>query len=158
MAFVNARHRARRAGVSSTVDDDDYLGDDAVVFLSVAQVMDLHRDGIARYSPTESSRIRDYGLLESAVMTPQQTFGGQYLYSSVTKMATAYLVGLALNHPFENGNKRVAFAACSAFLRLNGYRLTLNQDEAMDLTLGVVNRQLTREEAEGIVENGIELL
>ncbi len=112
--------------------------EDDVVFLSVDQVVSLHEEGIRRYSPTESLNIFDKGLLESAVMMPQQTFGGQYLYQTLPEMAAAYMVGLTLNHAFENGNKRIGFAACSTFFRLNGYRLTLSEDEAVDPGLIVV--------------------
>lgn len=91
-------------------------------------------------------------------MAPRQTFGGQYLYQSLAEMAAAYLVGLALNHAFESGNKRVAFAACSTFLRMNGYRLTLTQNEAVELTLNVVNHVWDREKAAQVIEEGMDEL
>ena len=91
-------------------------------------------------------------------MTPQQTFGGQYLYQTLTKMAAAYMVGLVLNHAFENGNKRIGFAACSTFLRLNGHRLTLSQDEAVDLTSFLVSHELTRKDVVEILENAVDLI
>ena len=112
------------------VDENVFGNDDDVIFLTVDQVIDLHEEGIGRYSPTESLNIHDRGLLESAVMTPQQTFEGQYLYQTLPEIAAAYMTGLTLNHAFENGNKRIGFAACFTFLRLNGYRLALSQDEA----------------------------
>lgn len=127
-------------------------------FLSVSDVVVLHEDGIKRYSPTESRILCDHRLLESAVMAPQQTFGGAYLYGTLTEMATAYLIGLAFNHRFENGNKRAAFAACSTFLRMNGYRLTLTQDEAVSLTLRVVKHELEREAVVEILDGAVELL
>ena len=120
--------------------------EDDLIFLTVAQVIELHEEGIKRFSPTESLTLLDKGLLESAVMTPQQTFGGRYLYQTPPEMAAAYLVGLTLNHAFQNGNKRIGFAACSTFLRLNGYRLTLGQDEAVSLTLRLISHELTRED------------
>ncbi len=138
--------------------DEGIFDEDDVVFLSVDQVVSLHGEGIRRYSPTESLNIFDKGLLESAVMTPQQTFGGQYLYRTLPEMAAAYMVGLTLNHAFENGNKRIGFAACSTFLRLNGYRLTLSEDEAVDLTLRLISHELTREDAVNILENAIDLI
>ena len=138
-----------------SLDEDAFINDYEIVFLTVDQIITLHEDSIGRYSPTESRRIRDVGLLESATMNPQQTFDGNYLYSTIPKMATAYLVGLALNHPFENGNKRVAFAACSIFLRMNGYKLTLSQDEAANLTLDVVNHEVTSNTVEAILETAI---
>lgn len=91
-------------------------------------------------------------------MTPQQTFGGEYLYPTLPEMAVAYLIGLAFNHPFENGNKRVAFAACSTFLRMNGYRLTLTQDEAVNLTMRVVKHEMEREEVVELLNGSVELL
>lgn len=89
-------------------------------------------------------------------MTPQQTFEGQYFYKTLAEMAAAYLVGLTLNHAFENGNKRIGFAACSTFLRLNGYRLTLSQDEAVDMTLRLISHELTREDVVGMLRDASE--
>ena len=103
------------------------VGGDHIVFLTVEEVVEIHREAIAQYSPGESFTILNPGLLESAVLTPQQSFGGQYVYPTIADMAAAYMAGLASNHAFENGNKRVALAAASTFLRMNGYHLTLNQ-------------------------------
>jgi death-on-curing protein len=130
--------------------------DDDTVFLTVEQVIEIHHAAVKRYSPGESFRIRDEGLLNSAVMTPQQTFDGYNIYENILEMATAYLFGLALNHPFENGNKRVGFAVCSVFLRMNEYRLILSQNEAVDLTFGVINHSLSRENVADILENPID--
>jgi death-on-curing protein len=141
--------------------DDDMTAEEPqqqlqdIQFLTLEQVLILHAEGIKRYSPTESLTILNQSYLESAVATPQQTFGGVYLYQSLTEMAVAYLVGLACNHAFENGNKRVAFAACSTFLRMNGYQLTLTQAEATGLTMGIVTRKLTRADAVQIVNGAI---
>ena len=130
--------------------------DDEVVFLTVDNVIKLHQDVIKLYSPGESLRISSPKLLDSATMTPQQTFGGEYLYSTFAEMAAAYAFGLALNHAFENGNKRVAFAACSTFLNMNGFRLNLSQDEATELTFGIVEHLLTRENVVEILDHVIE--
>lgn len=110
--------------------DEGLFDEDNVVFLSVDQVSSLHEEGIRRYSPAESLNILDKGRLESAVMTPQQTFGGQYLYQTL----------------------------CSTFLRLNGYRLTLSQDEAVDLTLRLISHELTREDVVIQLGNAIDLI
>ena len=73
-------------------------------------------------------------------------------------MAAAYLVGLVPNHPFENGNKRVGFAAVSVFLRLDGFQLTLTEDEAIDLTLKVATGELDREAVAEIVRENMQEL
>ena len=134
----------------------DEIGE--VIFLTVDQVIDLHEEGIASFSPGESLFVRDRGLLESAVMTPQQTFGGDFLYHSISEMAAAYLIGLSLNHPFENGNKRAAFIACSVFLRINGFLLTMSQDEAEMLTFGVSKHELSREDVVKALDGAIDII
>lgn len=133
-------------------------GAEDLTFLTVEDVTELHAAAIRRFSPGEALTLLDAGRLEAAVLAPQQSFGGQYLYRSLAEMAAAYLVGLALGHPFENGNKRVAFAACAIFLRINGFRLTLTQDEAVALTLNVVNHVWERERAVQVIEDHLDEL
>lgn len=126
-----------------------------ITFLSVQDIQNLHRAAQQRYTPHEPPGIKDPGLLESAVLNPQQTMFGQYLYTSLAEIAAAYLISLAQNHAFEQGNKRVAFAACAVFLRRNGYQLTLTQEQATDLTLRVTTGTIPREEVVRIIENGV---
>jgi len=123
----------------------DDIDDTEVIFLTVDEVIVLHTEAIRRYARGESLAILDMGRLEAAVMQPQQTFGGEYLYHSLFEMAAAYLIGLAFNHPFENGNKRVAFGACSIFLKMNGFRLTMSEQEATDTTLRLLKHELSRD-------------
>ena len=113
-------------------------------FLSVEEVLELHRQGIALYGGELGTR--DHGLLESAVLSPQQTFGGEYLYPSLFEMAAAYWFGLVMNHVFMDGNKRVGLRAADVFLALNGLDLTLTEEEAVDLTLRIALHQVEREE------------
>ncbi len=72
--------------------------------------------------------IRDAGLLESALMRPENLVA--YGSPDVCDCAAAYAFGLAKNHPFVDGNKRAAFLACGLFLYLNGRRLTATQADA----------------------------
>ena len=116
-----------------------------IQFLTVEQVIALHDRTGRVHSPGESLAIRDAGLLESAVMAPQHTWGGEYLYPGVVEMAAQYLVSLNQNHAFENGNKRAGFAACWTFLRMNGYGLTMTPDEAATLVLAVAAGDIERE-------------
>lgn len=83
--------------------------------------------------------MRDEGLLESALAQPQVTFGGQFLHATIYEQATAYLYHLAMNHPFIDGNKRTAYAVMDTFLRVNGYDLTLTNEESYTLVLNVAN-------------------
>ena len=136
----------------------DLTNDEEITFLTIEQVIILHSDVLADSSPHESREILSRNLLESAVMTPQQTFGGEYLYNSLSSMAAAYLIGLCSNHAFQNGNKRIGFAACSTFLRANGYQLSFSQQEAVKLTLDVVKHNIGREELTAVLENAMDPL
>lgn len=100
--------------------------------------------------------IRDAGLLESALIQPQASFGGKLLHPTIYDQAAAYLYHLSMNHPFLDGNKRTAFAVMDAFLRLNGYRLNLSNDQAYQLVLDVVQKALSKESLCDYLEQGIE--
>ena len=63
--------------------------------------------------------VRNVGLLESAVVAPQATSGGEPPIGDPTEIAAAYLFYLRRNHPFVDGNKRTALAACLVFLEQN---------------------------------------
>jgi len=62
-----------------------------------------------------------------------------------SNQAAAYLFHLCANHPFVDGNKRVAFAAMETFLRLNGFRLTLSDDEAYALSMRAARGEMRKE-------------
>ncbi len=93
----------------------------SVRFLSLADVLEIHQDQIARYGGAPGTR--DLHLLESALGVPAATFGGNYIHGHVFEMAAAYLFHLVRNHPFIDGNKRVGAMAAYTFLALNGYEL-----------------------------------
>ncbi|BDI28102.1 death-on-curing protein [Capsulimonas corticalis] len=116
----------------------------------------MHERAIRTHSPGESLAIRDAGLLESAVMAPQHTWGGEYLYPTVAEMAAQYLISLNQNHAFENGNKRAGFAACAVFLRLNGYHLGLTPNGAAELTLAVASHSIERDAVIAQIMQGLE--
>ena len=82
-------------------------------------------------------RVRDAGLLESALARPRSTAFGEDIYPSIHGKAAALLHSIARNHALVDGNKRLALAATIAFYGLNGFRLTLSNDEAYDLVIAV---------------------
>jgi death on curing protein len=81
--------------------------------------------------------VRDYGLLESALARPQTTVFGDHAYPTVEEKAAALLHSIARNHALVDGNRRLALAGTIAFLGMNGWRLTLSNDEAYDLVMAV---------------------
>lgn len=87
---------------------------------------------------TGRNLIRDPGLLASAVGRPQAGFGGQEVYDTIWLKTAALFESLALNHAFLDGNKRTAVVAAIHMLNWNGYELTAEQCEVVDLALDVV--------------------
>jgi death-on-curing protein len=81
--------------------------------------------------------VRDHGLLESALARPQTTVFGDHAYPTVEEKAAALLHSIARNHALVDGNRRLALAGTIAFLGMNGWRLTLSNDEAYDLVMAV---------------------
>jgi death-on-curing protein len=84
--------------------------------LTVADVLGMHTVLMQRYGG--ATGVRDPGALEAALFRPQTGY-----YEDVVAEAAALIESLAINHPFADGNKRIAFAAADVFLRINGWRL-----------------------------------
>ncbi len=87
----------------------------SVQFLSLDEVIEIHKVLIQRFGGPHG--VRDEGLLESALYRPRSGY-----YKTLDEMAAAMFESLIQNHPFVDGNKRVAFFATDVFLRLNGYK------------------------------------
>jgi death on curing protein len=122
-------------------------------FLTVAQVVELHADRIAEHGGDPG--IRDLGLLESAVMGAQQTFGGTLLAESIEDIAATYLFNINRNHPFIDGNKRAALAACDVFLLMNGCDLGLSEEEAVEATLAIADGRMTKAEVVSLLNSRV---
>ena len=111
-------------------------------FLGLDEVIALHADQIERYGG--SPGVRDLALLESAVAAPEASFVGEYLHATLPEIAAAYLFHLAQNHPFVDGNKRIAAASMVMFLYLNDADLDCDEDGLVELTLGVASGRITK--------------
>lgn len=109
------------------------ISDSPSQFLSRRLVRAIHRDQLDTFGGKRG--VRDEALLDSALEQPQATFEGHLLHETVYQQAAAYLFHLVQNHPFVDGDKRVAFAAMDVFLRLNNLRLQLSDDEAFSLVM-----------------------
>jgi death-on-curing protein len=89
--------------------------------------------------------VRDEGLLESALARPRH----RWTYKrrpDLASLAAAYASGLARNHPFHDGNKRVAFLTAVVFLGLNGLELEANEIEVVDVMLRLAAGGMTEAE------------
>ncbi|MBF0503286.1 MAG: type II toxin-antitoxin system death-on-curing family toxin [Candidatus Riflebacteria bacterium] len=115
------------------------------IFLSFEDVVEIHRDQIARYGG--AAGVRDVGLLQSAVLMPLSQFDGKFLHKGIFEMAAAYLFHLTMNHPFIDGNKRVGLVAALLFLMLNGYEVTAEGEKLEKLVLEIIDGEKTKEQA-----------
>jgi death on curing protein len=113
--------------------------------LNVEIVREIHSEVISLFGGSDG--VRDVALLESAVAAPQASFGGKSPYADLEEVAAAYLFYLCRNHPFLDGNKRVALGACLVFLRLNGIEPEPDGPGWEALILDVAASTLDRDEA-----------
>ncbi len=106
-----------------------------MIVLSKEQVILLHEELIIETGG--SPGLKDEGMLESALAAPFQTFDGQELFPSIYQKAARLGYGLASNHAFIDGNKRIGAHVMLVFLALNGIGLEYEQDELSDLFMKI---------------------
>lgn len=90
--------------------------------------------------------IRDEGLLFSALARPSASMFGQDAYPTLELKAAALISSLAQNHPLFDGNKRLSLYLTVAFIKINGYTLTMTNEEVFDLVIAVAQSRLELEE------------
>lgn len=120
-------------------------------YLTLGEVVALHRAVLE--TAGGATGIRDLAALESALAQPRATFDGVDLHASVPAKAAALAYSLALNHPFIDGNKRVAHAAMEVFLNLNGLELAADVDEQEALFLAVAAGDSSRQQLQTWLES-----
>ncbi|MFV1882962.1 MAG: type II toxin-antitoxin system death-on-curing family toxin [Balneola sp.] len=94
-------------------------------FLDKPTILIFHENQIKNYGGIPG--IRDEGLLESALAQAEQSFGDEYVHSSIFEMAAAYGFHICRNHPFLDGNKRTTLVAIYTFLFVNRWRLVVDK-------------------------------
>lgn len=118
------------------------------IWLPRKLVVTIHARAIKEFGG--SYGVRDEGLLESALARPQNL--AAYGEPSLFALAAAYAFGLAKNHAFIDGNKRVAFAAIDVFLQLNGYELSASDVEATVMMQDLAAGSLSEDELAAWIE------
>lgn len=106
-----------------------------MIILSKPQVLMLHEQLIK--ATGGSAGIRNEGMLDSALMNPFQSFGGEELYPSIQAKAAQLCFGLVKNHAMIDGNKRLGAHVMLVFLALNGYELSYSQEELVEIILAL---------------------
>lgn len=115
-----------------------------IKFLKQEVILYFHRKLIEQYGG--SAELRDEGLLASALAQACQTMDGQYLHRDIFEMAAAYGFHLCKNHPFVDGNKRIALAAMDTFLQLNGWQLLAGEKETYVMVIQLAASELNKQE------------
>ncbi len=125
-------------------------------YLSKNQVLVLHT--LILKETGGQTGLGDEGLLESALGRPQASFAGQDLYPSLAGKAAALMHSLVSNHPFVDGNKRVAVASAELFLLINGYRVEADNVALEELTLASARADIGQEQIRIWFDQHIEAL
>lgn len=124
-------------------------------FITVAQTLAIHDQQLANYGGTTG--IIDEGKLESALYRPVN-IANYSPDASLHDLAAALGYGIAINHPFVDGNKRTAFIVMAVFLQLNKVELTASEIDVVQIMLGIASGVTTeRELSTWLKQNTIEL-
>ena len=116
-----------------------------VIDLIMEDVLNFHKLLASDEKLQTSSIIRDKNLLESAVNNPFQTFGGEDLYKTIFDKAAQLAYGLAKNHGFVDGNKRVAIHAMLVHLLINDFDTDFSQAELVEIGMNLAENKLSAE-------------
>ncbi len=116
-------------------------------YLTVGDVVRINE---AKVGP---GKLRDFGLLESAVLRPQASLAGQDAYPDIHSKAAVLMDSLIRNHPFVDGNKRTALISVTMFYGLNGWGLEGDQGDAVDLTLSIAQGQASMAGITAVLES-----
>jgi death-on-curing protein len=114
----------------------------ATKFIPEELVLTIHADLLQRYGGQPG--LRDRGLLESALAQPRMTFSGKEVHKTVFDKAAAYGFHFCNNHPFIDGNKRVAFVLMDVFLQKNGWEIQATEEEAYSMMISLASGKLSK--------------
>jgi len=114
----------------------------ATRFIPNRIVATIHSDLLQRYGGRPG--LRDPGLLDSALAQPKITVGGKFVHKTLFDKAAAYGFHVRKNHPFVDGNKRVAFVLMDIFLQKNGWEVTSNEEEAYSMMISLASGKLSK--------------
>ena len=114
----------------------------ATRFIPKRLVSTIHSDLLQRYGGRPG--LRDPGLLDSALAQPKMTVGGKLVHKSLFDKAAAYGFHVCRNHPFVDGNKRVAFVLMDIFLQKNGWEIDASEEEAYAMMMLLASGKLSK--------------
>lgn len=99
----------------------------------------LAREHLSFHEPIPDFSTRFPNILESCVLTPFQQFAGKHLYPSLAAKAAMLFYLMIKNHPFQNGNKRIAITTLLTFLSMNDKWLRVDMQGFYNFTVWVAS-------------------
>ena len=114
----------------------------ATRFIPNRIVPTIHSDLLQRYGGRPG--LRDPGLLSSALAQPKMTIGGKFVHKTLFDKAAGYGYHVCKNHPFVDGNKRVAFVLMDIFLQKNGWEIVADEEKAYLMMMSLASGKLTK--------------
>jgi death-on-curing protein len=128
----------------------------ATQFIPEKLVFIIHSDLLQRYGGLPG--LRDRNLLESALGQPKMTVGGKCAHKTLFDKAAAYGFHICMNHPFIDGNKRLAFVLMDIFLQKNGWEIIADEEEAYSTMMDLASAKLTKSQlASWLKEHSVKL-
>lgn len=121
-----------------------------MIWVKTEDVIRLHSQIIQTTGGIDG--IRDQGILESAICAPLQTFGGQELFPTDIEKIARIGYGLASNHAFLDGNKRIGALMTQLLLKWNGYSLKLEVGELANMFISVADKSATEADLLGWIQ------
>jgi len=118
-------------------------------FLTLAEIIEIHTNQIDLYGGAFG--IRDISLLSSAISIPKSTFDGKYLHKDLFEMAAAYIFHICQNHPFIDGNKRVALVSGLVFLEFNNINIDDPDQELYSMMMNVSSGKYSKDKISSIL-------
>jgi death-on-curing protein len=112
-------------------------------FLTLSEILIILEDQIRNYGGMYG--VKDLNLLSSAIYIPQSGVGGEYFHKTIPAMAAAYAFHICQNHPFIDGNKRVALTSSLVFLDINGYTFNCKEEMVYEKIMNVAKGELNKE-------------
>lgn len=113
-------------------------------WIDMEQLLEYHAE-ILKESGGEDG-VRDKNSLEAALAAPLQTFGGQELFPGELEKIARLGYGLAANHGFVDGNKRIGAMVTQLLLQWNGYRLSLRENELSDIFIAIADKRASEQD------------
>jgi death-on-curing family protein len=108
-----------------------------MIWITADDVIQIHSRVIQRSGGMDG--LRDRASLEAAVSAPMQSFGGQDLYPTTVEKIARLGYGLASNHAFVDGNKRIGAMMTQLLLKWNGFQMSLRSGELADMFIAIAD-------------------